>query len=520
MLGQLWDDKAVRRRRPKWRLVGFLGLTSLMGVCAPAATANALTTSKSSHHEGKIILTITDFSTVNDAFYQEVSRYYHQIHPNVTLNWNTVAQTQYYQDIGIELAGTNAPDLFFYREGDLGGYQEGTMDVLLKQGLIQPLDPSGPPPAKWLGEWGKNGEEGFVPGINESGGQVYSFPYTDSLTWGDGYMYYNKALFQQAGISSPPTNWSQLESDCQAIVSKTSQSCIAAPFDSISDFERLWFAFAGSIQTDQLFDYKTGSFDLLEPNMVSAFAEMQKLYKANDFVPGVYSSSQSRAQLVAGKAAIYFDGAWMPGVFQNTYNWPAADWGVAGDPRPATGPDGGWDALNTQNEYFLSKTSRHAAQAWQFIQWMTQPDGWYVRNYYAHGLGILAYANNHKLLGRDPVLTQLHAIATNSAVRMRVVAPEPLVQCPLLANSTAFSDASAVFATNNALYNAFMDALTKGTDYTTAVTPLVQQAQNTLTRELGVEAQLGLHVSISCFQFPKWNYNQNYVPPTTTKAKR
>ena len=515
MVSRFWVDTTSLAHRRRL-LFGVLGMATAVAACgttttSPSTSGSPNATAAKCGTSSSITLNLTDYSTTNNAFYKQVESEYQSICPNVTINWVTVAQSTYYQDIGIELAGSNPPDIFFYKAGDLNEYQEGTMDILLREGLIQPLDPNGNPPLSWTGEWGKNGEEGFVNGINQANGKVYTFPYTDSVNWGDGYMYYNKSVFSAAGISTPPKTWSDLESDCTAI-KKLGKSCISATLDSSSDFDRLWYAFAGAIQTDSYFDLKTGQFDLTEPNMVKAFDEIQTLYKEG-YISGTTStnSGAARQALVNGSAGIYFDGAWMPGVFTNTYKWSADNWGVAGDPRPDSGPDGGWDAANTQNEYFVSKGSKNAAAAWAFIQWMTQPDGWFVQNYYTDGLGFLSYADNSKYLSDIAHGSDIHTIATATGPAMRVVSPEPITKCPALADSSAFSDANAVLGKNDALYNAFVDSLTQGKDYTTEVGPLVTQAQSALTSGLTKEKSLGLAVSISCFQYPNWNYDQNYT---------
>lgn len=71
---------------------------------------------------------------------------------------------------------------------------------------------------------------------------VYGFPFTDNVIWGPGFMFYNKSLFQQAGLdpAQPPTTWNQFTVACQAIKAKTRKYCLAISLKG-SDFQRNFY---------------------------------------------------------------------------------------------------------------------------------------------------------------------------------------------------------------------------------------------------------------------------------------
>jgi multiple sugar transport system substrate-binding protein len=446
----------------------------------------------------QITLKIADYSPEQKAFHEAVATAYHQLHPNITIQWQSSAQDQYTQSLPLAFQSHQAPDIFFYKSAI---DPELSMSFLLSQGWIRPLASSGNPSQSFLSRWPQGM---FAEGINEHNGVVYGFPFTDDVIWGPGYMYFNKAMFKQAGLNpaNPPTTWSQFKSDCQAIKAKTGKYCLAVSLKG-TDLQRMWFPIAGSIMTDQFFDYKHGTFDLNNPALLQAFSFIQSLYQAGLVAPGVNDKTFSRQQLASGEVAVYFDGTWLPSTLTQL-GFAESQYGIAPPPAPDNGPHGAEAVLNTENKYWVSSQTKYADQAWQFIQWMTDPTGFFAQNYLKGGFGTLAFADNKKLL-TDPALQTIEHIATSG---LRVTYPEPLLQCPDLAKSKAYQDAAS--QNPNGEWQVMVDALVNNKPLLAGANQLVEQRQTTFLNTLKKEAASGLHVSQSCFAFPNWNYNENY----------
>jgi ABC-type glycerol-3-phosphate transport system substrate-binding protein len=118
--------------------------------------------------------------------------------------------------------------------------------------------------------------------------------------------------------------------------------------------------------------------------------------------------------------------------------------------------------LNSQNAYWVSSQTQHAAEAWKFVQWMTNPTGFFAQNFLSHQFATLAFADDKKLL-TDPAWKQIFKIADNAGFRVQY--PDPLLKC-----------------------------------------------QQMLESELQKEAATGLKVSTSCYEFATngWDYTQNF----------
>ena len=137
---------------------------------------------------------------------------------------------------------------------------------------------------------------------------------------------------------------------------------------------------------------------------------------------------------------------------------------------------------------------------------MTDPTGFFAKTYLKDGFGTLSFANNKQLI-TDPAMQRIEQIVENDG--LRVTYPEPLLKCPDLAKSQAYSKAAS---TNpNGEWQVMVNALVKNTALKPAADQLVAQRQKIFLDQLKQEATSGLKVSQSCFAFSNWNYNENYT---------
>src|SRR6266478_3985504 len=392
-----------------------------------------------------VTLTIQDFSVEQTDFHKQVAAEYQRVYPNVTIQWSSTAQAQYEQTLPLAFQSKQAPDLFYWQKQG-----SNTMNWLLSNSWISTVSPDGKVPSDWTKRWPAGS---FQNGINMKDGKVYGFPWQDTHYWGPGYMYMNKAVFAQAGLdpANPPTTWSQLADTCATIKSKSKAYCMAVPLKG-TDWQRTWYAMA------------------------------------------------------AGKAAIYMDGPWMISVWDQL-GFHSDSYVVAAHPNPDGGAKGALSSLNSQNAYWVSSQTQHAAEAWKFVQWMTNPTGFFAQNFLSHQFATLAFSDDKKLL-TDPAWKQIFKIADKAGFRVQY--PDPLLKCPALAQSSAYTNASALHP--NWEHQVMVDAITSNKDLKPAAQLVVSTRQQMLESELQKEAATGLKVSTSCYEFATngWDYTQNF----------
>src|SRR5260370_4942801 len=204
--------------------------------------------------------------------------------------------------------------------------------------------------------------------------------------------------------------------------------------------------------------------------MRGAFSYLQGLYKRVSLPPGVEDRSFSRQQFAAGQAAIYMDGPWMISVWDQL-GFHSDAYVVAAHPNPDGGAKGALSSLNSQNAYWVSSQTQHAAEAWKFVQWITNPSGLFAQNFLGHQFATLAFSDDKKLL-TDPAWKQIFKIADNPGFRVQY--PDPLLKCPALAQSSAYPDASALHP--NWELQLMVDAITSNKD----LKPAAQTVASTL----------------------------------------
>ncbi len=450
---------------------------------------------------------IMTWSQEQAGFYKDVAAEFKKESPWVTLDFQTLEQGKYREALPLMFQSNQAPDIFFWT---VDASRVLTMGEVADLGWIRPLAPDGKVPDSWKARW----PEGvFVDGINMSKGAVYSFPFNDTKIWGPGYMFYNKAVFKKAGLDpdKPPQTWNQFLEAARTIKQKAGAYALAAPLKG-TDFQRPWYAMAGSIMSDRFFDYRNGRFDLDDPRMLKVFAFIQNLYKEGLVVPGVEDKDFSRRALATGQAAIYFDGAWVPGNLA-TMGFKDVELGVAPPPYPDDGTRGSFAQGFTENKFFISSQTKHPEEAWLFIEWMTRPDGFFAREYLKRGFGTLAFADNAKYI-TDPGM--LEVIKASNG--LRVTYPEPLLACQDLAKSKAFMNAENL--RRDWEFQVMVEALTSGKDLAPVAADLASKKNAKFNQTLEAEKAKGLNVSVEqCYRFPEWDGVTDYKPADYAKRK-
>ncbi len=434
-----------------------------------------------------VTLHVMNWSAEQQEFYEQVEEAFFA-DTGIQLEWETLAQDAYNETLPRMFDDGSAPDIIFW----IGANRVLTVSELLNVGWIQPLDAS-VLPEDWMNRWP---EGSFVEGINIIDGQIYSFPFNDTKIWGAGYMYINNQVFADAGldpVADAPTTWSELQEVCRT-VRASGPYCLSVPLEG-THFQRTWYPIAGSIYTDQFFDYRTGRYNIDDPRMLEAFSFIQSLYAEDLVIPGVNDANESRAAVSFGEAAIYFDGAWMPSVFASTYEF--TDVTAAPLPYPDSGPSGALAQRNSENKFFISSTSEHAREATMFIEWMTRPDGFFAQNYLASAFGTLAFSDNGAYI-TNPVMLQVVDIALETHPTMRVWYPEPALRCPEVAQSQAFVNAENV--RRNWEWEEMVLALTTGEDFAPVAQGIAAEKNRVFLETLESEG-----IDPACFAFPEWD---------------
>src|SRR5579859_3870486 len=164
-------------------------------------------------------------SNSTTAYWQAIATAFHQAHPNITVNVQTVNWNDFPNKVTAMIQAHQYPDIL---EGEAAPqYAQSNLiypvSQLLDQATISNLN------------------QPFLQNTAYNG-TPYGIPFTTSTR----AMYYNKKIFAAAGISAPPTTWAELQSDCAKIKAK-GDICYGMPLGSeeAQGEALLWFLGGG-----------------------------------------------------------------------------------------------------------------------------------------------------------------------------------------------------------------------------------------------------------------------------------
>jgi multiple sugar transport system substrate-binding protein len=309
-----------RRRTATIAVVSALGLTAALGGCGPAGDSGDVTL--------KLVAADYGDSAANSSqkYWGKLAKEYEAKHPGVQIDvtvysWNDVdAKVKAMVDAG------GAPDL-----AQIGAYADyASKDLLYKADdlLSIPVQADFP---------GQLADAGQVNGVQ------YGMPFAASTR----LLFYNKALFEDAGIT-PPTTWEELAEDAEALKADGVKYPYALPLgaEEAQAETMQWLLSGGGGYTDA----NLGTYGLDLPQNVATFDWLKddlvgkgltgpvapgKLNRADAFAAfasgdvGMLNGHPSLMK-IAAKKGVEFGMVPMPGIDgQSKISMGVADWMMA-----------------------------------------------------------------------------------------------------------------------------------------------------------------------------------------------
>ncbi|MDQ0644013.1 ABC transporter substrate-binding protein [Microbacterium murale] len=188
-----------------------IAITAVVGITALALTGcGGASPSGSSGGSGSsdklVIWNWGDADDAAAAYTEEVTAAFNEVHPDVEVEIVNQPFDQYYTLLGSAVEAGTGPDIALFNGGtQLKSRADSLVPVTEELADLEDT----------LAGW---------PAF-QAGGETYSAP-----TFLQGFpIYFNKALFEQAGLDAdnPPKTWDELSAACTAIVDKTDASCFA-----------------------------------------------------------------------------------------------------------------------------------------------------------------------------------------------------------------------------------------------------------------------------------------------------
>lgn len=272
-------------------------------------------------------------------YYDEVAKKFEAANPGVTIQVSAMQHEDMLTKLDAAFQSGDAPDVYMERGG-------GELADHVEAGLTKDLSD----PAKdIIGTLGGN-----VAGWQVDG-KTYALPYSVGVVG----FWYNKSLFEKAGITNPPASMDELS----AAVDKLKAAGIVPVSVGAGDkwpAAHYWYYLALRECPQQVLQDAVKSLDFSNQCFIKAGEDLQKVIGANPFNKGFLSTpaqtgpGSASGLLATGKVAMEMQGHWEPGVMQGLtedkkglgedtgwFPFPSVA-GGQGDPNAALGGGDAW----------------------------------------------------------------------------------------------------------------------------------------------------------------------------------
>lgn len=210
----------------------------------------------------------------------------------------------------------------------------------------------------------------FWPAFLSNGklkGHLYSIPFQRSTP----VLYYNKAMFKQAGIKSPPATWTALVKDAKKLTRRNSSGAITRSGVEFPSDGTVYWMWEGLV-------LETGA-KLFNPQGTKVYFNSKGAATATNFVidlarkyhvmqPGILPWGGAPTDFIGGKTAMIYHSTGSLAAILAGAHFPV---GVAFMPKDKTyaAPTGGGNLY-----VFKHIPTSHIKPAITFIKWMTSPE--------------------------------------------------------------------------------------------------------------------------------------------------
>lgn len=215
--------------------------------------------------------------------------------PNITVNAQKLPDEQFVTSFKAKMAAGEGPDFYYYTPLNISNI------FLYNSGYIKDITDFAPL---------KNFNKSIIDSYSKDG-KVYAVPSIVQLLG----TYYNKALFQKAGITEVPADWPSFLDACEKLKKAGITPIVMGDKDNwVIQFGLYQLAASIVYPLDKDYDNKlmNGQAKFADKPWTEVISKYKTLYDKGYVVKGSLGigSAQAVQLFVDGKAAMIFDGSW------------------------------------------------------------------------------------------------------------------------------------------------------------------------------------------------------------------
>ncbi|WP_027169132.1 sugar ABC transporter substrate-binding protein [Mesorhizobium sp. WSM3224] len=314
----------------KWT-VGLLAGMSMLAFAAPADA-------------GEVRVTVAEYSAKTGPYFAEVKKEFEAANPGITIKYEVVPWDVLLQKLTTDItAGTNA---------DLSIIGTRWLIDFVQQDVAEPLDSYVTP------EFKDRFIDTFLqPSIMD--GHTYGLPIAASAR----AMYYNKELFEKAGIAKPPATWTELQEDARKIKAVGAFGFGLQGKEIETD---VYYYYAMWSQGTEILN-KDGTSGLSTPGALEAAKLYKSMIDEGLTEPGVTSNSREDVQNLfkQGKVGMMITAPFLSNQIKEEA--PSLKYGVAAIPA---GPTGAHGTYGVTDSIIMFKNSKNKDEAWKLLDFL------------------------------------------------------------------------------------------------------------------------------------------------------
>ncbi|NUS19842.1 MAG: sugar ABC transporter substrate-binding protein [Mesorhizobium sp.] len=314
----------------KWT-VGLLAGMSMLALAAPADA-------------GEVRVTVAEYSAKTGPYFEAVKKEFEAANPGITIKYDIVPWDVLLQKLTTDItAGTNA---------DLSIIGTRWLIDFVQQGVAEPLDSYIKP------EFKDRFIDTFLsPSIMD--GHTYGLPIAASAR----AMYYNKELFEKAGIAKPPATWTELQDDARKI---KAQGAFGFGLQGKEIETDVYYYYAMWSQGTEILN-KDGTSGLGTPGALEAAKLYKSMIDEGLTEPGVTSNNREDVQNLfkQGKVGMMITAPFLSNQIKEEA--PSLKYGVAAIPA---GPTGARGTYGVTDSIIMFKNSKNKDEAWKLLDFL------------------------------------------------------------------------------------------------------------------------------------------------------
>jgi len=328
------------------RICGGAAL-AVAGTLALAACSSGGGSSSGGSGTTTLKLVVADYGTgpsnASAKYWDGIVTAFEKVHPDIKVNVTSIAWTNFDQQVQTMIQNKQYPDI---TEGDY-------FSNYAQDGLLYPASDVLSDPGNLLQTFKAQGTYNGVQ---------YGMPFTTSSRT----LFYNKKLFAQAGVTSAPATWADVETDA-AKITKMGDVGFGLPLgaEEAQAESLLWMLGDGG-------GYQTGGkYTINSTPNVAAFTFLKGLVSAKDTEPnpGTVNRTDLWQQFAQGKIGMINGSPALIPIIQSAGVLQASDWTsvpIAGKNGPLT------DTLGVCDNVAAFKPNGHEAQIKEFLDFAYQ----------------------------------------------------------------------------------------------------------------------------------------------------